>query len=66
MRGFILLMLALVPSLPAYAHHSRAAFLINETTEIEGTVTEIAWKSPHIYVVVEARTEAGATELWTP
>ena len=63
-RLILLLMLVPVLSPSAHAHHSRAMFQLNETIEIEGTVTEVAWKSPHVYVAVEAITDTGAREPW--
>jgi hypothetical protein len=44
----------LFASVPAHAHHSRAHFLIDQTITIEGTIAEVSWSSPHIYVTVEA------------
>ena len=64
MRSAVLLLLALA-CCTASARHSRAHFLIDETIAIEGTITEVSWSSPHIYVTVEALDEAGALETWT-
>lgn len=44
----------LLAGAPARAHHSRAHFLIDQTITIEGTIAEVSWSSPHIYVTVEA------------
>lgn len=44
----------LLPCVVAQAHHSRAHFLIDQTIAIEGTIAEVSWSSPHIYVTVEA------------
>ena len=57
--------LMLLLALSAHAHHSRAPFLIDETFEIEGTVTEVAWRSPHIYMEVLAVNDDGSETTWT-
>jgi hypothetical protein len=44
---------------PAAAHHSRAAYDLTKEVVIEGTVAELAWKNPHIFVTVEARDTDG-------
>ena len=49
----------------ANAHHSRAGFLIGETFEIEGTVTELAWRTPHLYLELEATDDTGSAVVWT-
>jgi hypothetical protein len=61
----LLLASLLIPFCAAVAHHSRAHFRINETIEIEGTVTEVSWRSPHIYVAVEAVDDTGVRQSWT-
>jgi hypothetical protein len=63
MRSLILL--SLVVPLSAHAHHSRAHFQIDQTITIEGTITEVSWSSPHIYVTVESHDNAGVTQVWT-
>ncbi len=51
---------ALIPlSTSVQAHHSRAPFLLDETFQVEGTVVETAWRSPHIYMVVDVPEDSG-------
>jgi hypothetical protein len=50
---------------PAFAHHSRANFDLSRTVEIDGVVTEYAWRNPHAFVVIAATDETGATKDWT-
>lgn len=57
-------MLALITT-HALGHHSRAHFSLDETITIEGTVTELSWRSPHIYVAVDAVDSAGVRATWT-
>lgn len=47
----------------AYAHHSPAAFDQTQEIVVEGTVTEVAWRNPHIYLTLETSTPDGGTTL---
>ena len=64
MRSFLLIILSGAAA-TAVAHHSRATFLLDETITLEGFVTEIAWRAPHVYLKLEAVTDSGETEDWT-
>lgn len=55
---FLLVFPALV-----FGHHSRAEFS-NETVEIEGVLTEVIWRNPHIALFVEVEAEDGGVETW--
>jgi len=49
----------------ARAHHSFAAeFLGDQTLTIEGTVTEVWFKNPHVRYYIEIETDDGETETW--
>ncbi|MDE0006362.1 MAG: DUF6152 family protein [Rhodospirillaceae bacterium] len=61
-----MLLLALMPlATHVGAHHSRAPFLLDETFRVEGTVVELAWRSPHVYMVVDVPGDDGTTMQWT-
>ena len=62
----ILLLLTYVMFAPlALAHHSVTAFFDRGTTvEVEGTVTDIYWRNPHVGFMLEVVNEAGVTEEW--
>lgn len=62
MRASMLALLLLASA--AHAHHSRAPFLLDDTFEIVGTVTEVGWRSPHVYIEVRAANTT-ADEIWT-
>jgi len=50
---------------PALAHHSVTAFFDRDTTvEIEGTVTDIFWRNPHVSFTLAVVNDAGMTEEW--
>jgi hypothetical protein len=54
---------------PATAHHSRSHFLLDETIEINGIVTEVSWRSPHVYYEVTGTIAGSSTDtdaqVWT-
>ena len=64
MRIALLIWLICAPGL-ALTHHSRAHFDLGNIIEIEGVVSELSWRSPHVYVSVEAPDEAGVVRTWT-
>ena len=63
------LLLVCVSLRPAAAHHSRAHFLLDEFVEIDGVVTEVSWRSPHVYYQVTGSAAAdgasGPERVWT-
>ncbi len=64
MRPIFIAILGL-SAVSSHAHHSRAPFLIDETFEVEGFITEVAWRSPHVYIVVDVPDEQGGMTEWT-
>ena len=53
-----------VVALPVLAHHSEAGFDKETVVAFEGTVVEYAWRSPHVYIIVETRNAAGEPFRW--
>jgi len=55
----------LLLSVPAQAHHSFAATYIGEKEiTVEGTVVQIALRSPHSFFFVEAKDDKGVVRRW--
>ena len=59
-----MLVLMLV-SYPAVAHHSGGMFDREQTVELTGTVREFQWASPHIWIQVLVPGSDGVTEEWS-
>ena len=49
---------------PLAAHHSRAMFDIDVLVAVEGVVTSVEWKNPHMWVTLDVPTGDGSTESW--
>ena len=65
MRKTSVLLVFLVFTPLAMAHHSIGAFFDRSIdVEIEGVVTDIFWRNPHIGLTLEVVNEAGQTEGW--
>lgn len=49
----------------AWAHHSRhATFDPDDRVTLKGTVTNLEWRNPHIWVFFDVEGEAGARTSW--
>lgn len=58
--------LVLLCSASSFAHHSVATFFeLEKTVEVKGVVKEFRLVNPHMRMVIEVTTAAGATEMWT-
>ena len=49
---------------PLSAHHSRAMFDVDVFIAVEGVVTDVEWKNPHMWVTLDVPTSDGKTESW--
>lgn len=67
MRGFCLSATALVgisAALTSFGHHSQSEFDFGNLMEVEGTVTELIWRSPHAWLHVDVVDEDGEVVNW--
>ena len=60
-----LFLMTLLVAAAANAHHSRAAFDLNSSIEVEGTLGEMSWRNPHAFLVVDSFDENGNAVRWT-
>jgi hypothetical protein len=50
---------------PLMAHHSSAMFDPAKMTELTGTIKELQWTNPHIWIQMDAKNSGGAKEEWS-
>jgi hypothetical protein len=48
----------------AAAHHSFSVFNMQERIEITGTVREVQWTNPHIWVWIDVTADDGTVTTW--
>ena len=60
----VIAVLALSPALSSFAHHSQSEFDSRSTVEVDGTVTELVWKSPHAWIYLDVIDEDGEVVNW--
>ncbi|PYS15245.1 MAG: hypothetical protein DMG15_05420 [Acidobacteria bacterium] len=47
----------------ALAHHGRGGYS-NEISTVEGTVTEVQWKNPHVFIAFDVKDDKGNVVHW--
>ena len=51
-------------SIPAWAHHSHANYNTTEFTTVSGTITEVVWTNPHVWIYMEVAIGQGKPQMW--
>jgi hypothetical protein len=46
------------------AHHSRAMFDVDTLVSVEGVVTDVQWRNPHMWVTLDVPGADGKMESW--
>jgi hypothetical protein len=59
-----LALVALLLSVPVFAHHSFAMFDQKKTVTLKGTVSEFQWTNPHAFIHIEVPNPAGGKVQW--
>lgn len=49
--------------IPAFAHHSPGAFDMTKQETLEGVITEVSWRNPHVYLTVETTGTGGQKQM---
>jgi hypothetical protein len=57
------LLLALVPAV--WAHHSQSEFDSRAKVEVQGAVTKVDWRSPHVWIYVDVADDKGQKVNWS-
>ena len=60
-----MLLLASLLAIPAFAHHSTAAFVNDKVIRIEGTIEQFRWINPHASIKIDGVPSEGPKGLWT-
>ena len=61
---FILMMSGVAASWPALAHHSSSSFDTEHPIVLKGTVTNLEWTNPHVFIYLDVKDDTGATLAW--
>lgn len=62
----VLVLLLPFQARPIFAHHSYAMFDMTRSITLEGTITELQWTNPHIWVQILVRdAETGEAVEWS-
>lgn len=51
-------------SIPAWAHHSHANYNTSEFIAVSGTLTEVVWTNPHVWLYMEVADAKGRPQMW--
>jgi hypothetical protein len=63
--GILTVLLGIVlMTMPLAAHHSRAMFDVDTLVSVEGVVTDVQWRNPHMWVTLDVPGENGKVESW--
>ena len=65
MRQFAILLVVCLAAMPVSGHHSDAGMDVDSIVAIEGSVTEFAFRNPHVYIGVETTASNGDREEWS-
>jgi hypothetical protein len=57
-------LLALLATVPAFAHHSMAGFDREKTVSLVGTVKQFKWANPHSWIEMEVPDGKGGLATW--
>jgi hypothetical protein len=64
MKSAVTVILLLLLSCTAVAHHSRAAYDSDVLTIVEGELIEVRWRNPHIVFTLRVTNDDGSTTDW--
>ena len=49
----------------AWAHHSQSEYDLRAKVDVEGAVTKVEWKSPHVWIYVDVTSDKGEKVNWS-
>ena len=66
--AFLLAALLLIAGQPLLGHHGSAVSYdtrLSVAITMKGTVTEVRWRNPHVFIMYEVKDDKGETVLWS-
>ena len=63
-RAMAVIVAAMSMTMVVSAHHSRAMFDVGKLISVEGVVTEVQWRFPHMWITLDVPGPNGTTETW--
>ena len=51
-------------SIQAWAHHSHTNYNTDKFITLSGTITEVAWTNPHVWIYMEVANAQGGPQKW--
>jgi hypothetical protein len=64
--GALILLVAVLLAGSASAHHNMSAlFDFNDRVTLNGTLTKVDWRNPHIYLFVDAKSGGDQPKAWS-
>jgi hypothetical protein len=64
MKHVVIAWFAVTVSFDANAHHAFAGYDRNNLLTIDGQITQVLWRNPHVTVTIERVLENGSREIW--
>jgi hypothetical protein len=62
---FLLVAALLIVAGPLFAHHGRGAtYDMKKQVTLKGTVTEVAWRNPHVAIYMDVKDPSGKVVNW--
>ena len=61
---FAAMALTLIPASGLLAHHSHSMFDMTREVSVSGTVTNVSYRNPHVFLHVDARNDSGVVVSW--
>jgi hypothetical protein len=65
-RSALIVLAAVLMAGSAWAHHNMSAlFDFNDRVTLNGTLTKVDWRNPHIYLFVDAKRDGSQPQAWS-
>jgi hypothetical protein len=65
MRRALMASALILSATPLFAHHNTAGtYDVEKPVPLNGTVTAVQWRNPHVFVFVDVKDEAGNVVNW--